>query len=495
MSSALVTPGPWWREMTRYHWWVLSVATLGWLFDGMDQRIFVLARTPALRDLLPSVSEGTLTQYAGYATMIFILGWATGGLFFGLLGDRLGRTKTMMITILVYALFTGLSAVARSWWDFAAYRFFCGVGIGGEYAAGIALVAEVVPDRARPYCLGLLQGLGAIGHLLASGISIYLGPESTVGGWAGWRLLFLLGVLPALLVILIRFRLKEPDRWVHAQRRSAESAEAGTGGDHELHRQLGDFTEMFRNATLRYHLIVGLLLALAGQTGLWGIGYWTPELVRGSLLEERRQEAKASPVGKEIAEPERLSRMNANELASLVAGDPAKAAALVSRWKTESDQLVGRGTLLQDIAGMFGIYAFTWFTARAGRRLAFAIAYLLALVATLITFGCLRTQAHVYWMLPLLGFCVSSIYGGYAIYFPELFPTRLRSTGVGMCYNVARYLTAFGSLTLGKLAVLYASLGHSMPLRPAAMTLSAIFLLGIVTVFFAPETKGKPLPE
>lgn len=495
MSSALANPGPWWREMNRYHWWVLSVATLGWLFDGMDQRIFVLARTPALRDLLPSLSEGALTQYAGYSTMIFILGWATGGLFFGLLGDRLGRTKTMMITILIYALFTGLSAVAHSWWDFATYRFFCGVGIGGEYAAGIALVAEVVPERARPYCLGLLQGLGAVGHLLASGISIYLGPESNVGGWAGWRLLFLLGVIPAFLVILIRFRLQEPDRWVDARRRSTESLKAGGKAGAELHRQLGDFTEMFRNATLRFHLIVGLLLALAGQTGLWGIGYWTPELVRSSLLEERRQELRASGGANGAADPERVTTMNVNELARFATGDPVKGAELVSRWKTESDRLVGRGTLLQDIAGMFGIYAFTWFTAHAGRRVAFAIAYLLALGATLITFGCLRTQADVYWMLPLLGFCVSSIYGGYAIYFPELFPTRLRSTGVGMCYNVARYLTAFGSLTLGKLAVLYAGLGHSMPLRPAAMTLSAIFLLGIVTVFFAPETKGKPLPE
>src|SRR5688572_3456222 len=106
-----ITPrvGPWWQEMNSYHWWVLTVATLGWLFDGMDQRLFVLARTPALRDLIPGVSDAVLTQYAGYATMIFIFGWATGGLIFGFLGDRWGRTRTMMITILIYAAFTGLS--------------------------------------------------------------------------------------------------------------------------------------------------------------------------------------------------------------------------------------------------------------------------------------------------------------------------------------------------------------------------------------------------
>ncbi|MBM3844654.1 MAG: MFS transporter [Verrucomicrobia bacterium] len=495
MSAASESAGPWWRELNRYHWWVLTVATLGWLFDGMDQRLFVLARTPALQDLMPHLSESAITQYAGYATMIFILGWATGGLFFGLLGDRLGRTKTMMITILIYAVFTGLSSFAQSWWDFAAYRFFCGLGIGGEYAAGIALVAEVVPERARPYCLGLLQGLGALGHLIASWISIYLGPESEVGGWAGWRVLFLLGVLPALLVIVIRFRLKEPDRWVQASRRADETRPADGAGPDELHRQLGDFREIFRNATLRYHLIIGLLLALAGQTGLWGIGYWTPELVRSSLVEERRQTILETVKFTTEAERDRVATLPVNELAALVAADPAATAGIVKAWKAESDQLVGRGTLLQDIAGMFGIYAFTWFTSRVGRRRAFAVAFLLALGATWITFGWLKSRSDVYWMLPLLGFCVASIYGGYAIYFPELFPTRLRSTGVGICYNVARYLTAFGSLTLGKLAVLYAGLGHGMPLRPAAMTLAVVFLVGVVAVRFAPETKGRPLPE
>src|SRR6266540_1381308 len=154
--------GGWWREMTRYHWWVFAVATLGWLFDSMDQRLFVLARTPALQELLPQASQAEISKHAGLATAIFIFGWATGGLVFGLFGDRWGRTRTMMITILLYSLFTGLSALSTTWWDFALYRFLCGAGIGGEYAAGVALVAEVMPERARPYCLGLLQGLAAL---------------------------------------------------------------------------------------------------------------------------------------------------------------------------------------------------------------------------------------------------------------------------------------------------------------------------------------------
>src|SRR5687768_14365406 len=131
--------------MTRYHWWVFTVATLGWLFDSMDQKLFVLARTPGLRVLLPGATHDQIASHAGAATAIFIFGWATGGLIFGLFGDRWGRTRTMMITILLYSLFTGLSALATGWWDFAFYRFLCGAGIGGEYAAGVALVAEVMP--------------------------------------------------------------------------------------------------------------------------------------------------------------------------------------------------------------------------------------------------------------------------------------------------------------------------------------------------------------
>ena len=493
MISITKPTGPWYHEMSRYHWWVVVVATLGWLFDGMDQRFFVLARTPALRELLPGIPDAQLISYAGYATMTFIFGWATGGLIFGLLGDRIGRTRTMMLTILIYAAFTGLSALARTWWDFSAYRFLCGIGIGGEYAAGVALVAEVVPSRARPYCLGLLQGLGALGHVGASFISFAIGPQGEIAGIAGWRLLFLIGILPALLLVVIRFRLREPDSWLQARERARQTAGRGEIAPDEIHQQLGDIGEIVRNRTLRFHLVIGMLLGVAGQTALWGIGYWTPELIRGSLLEQRRAQVAAEQSAG--ADASRFRQLDLDQLAAVETKDAVASQDLARKWKAENDAFVARGTILQDIFGMFGIYAFTWFTARSGRRPAFALAYLLAVGATLLTFGCLHTARDVYWMLPVLGFCVASIYGGYAIYFPELFPTRLRSTGVGFCYNVARYLTALGPLTLGKLSVLYAGLGYAMPLRPAAMTLSAVLLIGVVTVFFAPETKDQPLPQ
>jgi MFS family permease len=467
---------PWWREMTAYQWWVLGVATLGWLFDSMDQQLFVLARTPALRELLPGIDEAELASYAGYATSIFIMGWASGGLVFGLFGDRWGRARTMSLTILLYSLFTGLSALSQSWWDFAAYRFLCGTGIGGEYAAGVALVAETVSARARPYCLGLLQGLAALGQVSGALVSLAIGPQAHFGGIAGWRLLFLVGVLPSLLVVIIRLGLREPDSWLRAQEQARKA------GSDELHKQMGDLREMFGDRRWRRHLIVGMMLGMAGQVGIWGIGFWSPELIRGAQFEQRRSQSNSDA-------------SNLPGLAQAMTANDADAEALLREWRAQDDRYVGRASVLQNLCGMLGIYAFTWFTARAGRRAAFAVAYLLGLATTMLVFGCLRSGADSYWMMPLLGFGVACVFGGFAIYFPELFPTRLRSTGIGFCYNVARYVTALGPLALGKLTLVYAALGYAMPLRPAAMTVALIYLVGACVLPFAPETKGRPLPE
>ena len=208
---------------------MLIVAVLGWLFDAMDQRLFILTRTPALRELLPGVEPQQLPTYAGWATALFIAGWATGGLGFGWLGDRWGRVRTMSLTILVYSVFTGLSGLARSWPEFAAFRFLCGMGIGGEYAAGVALVAETMPARARPFALGLVQAFSSVGAIIGSGLSLLIGPQSMLGQTAGWRVLFGFGVIPSLLVVLIRMRVKEPDRWLQARElaRSGIASESG----------------------------------------------------------------------------------------------------------------------------------------------------------------------------------------------------------------------------------------------------------------------------
>src|SRR5262245_23602291 len=221
-EQSVTSSGPWYRQLTRYHWFVLVVAALGWLFDTMDQQLFNLARTPAVRELLgTSASDTEIARHGAYATAIFIIGWATGGLIFGIMGDRIGRAKTMLLTILIYSLCTGLSALSWDVWSFGLFRFLTGLGVGGEFAVGVALVAEVMPDAARPHALGWLQTLSAVGNITAALINIGLGVAEGGGAfadttWKPWRIMFVIGALPALLAIVIRSRLKEPDRWKHA---------------------------------------------------------------------------------------------------------------------------------------------------------------------------------------------------------------------------------------------------------------------------------------
>src|SRR5215510_6041022 len=229
---------PWYQLLNRYHWFVLIVAALGWLFDCLDQQLFILARPQAMTELLdpnafkdytlppallsirklqPDVSTEKKKQFwhgtfGDISTSVFIAGWATGGLIFGMLGDRIGRAKTMLITILLYSLCTGLSALSLTVYDFAFYRFLTGLGVGGEFAVGVALVAEVMPENARPHALGWLQACSAIGNVMAAFISMGLAPleaAGALGAWKPWRFMFIIGALPALLALLIRRRLKE----------------------------------------------------------------------------------------------------------------------------------------------------------------------------------------------------------------------------------------------------------------------------------------------
>jgi MFS family permease len=463
---------------------VLIVAVLGWLFDAMDQRLFILARTPALKDLLPGLPAERLPAYAGWATGLFIAGWATGGLLFGLMGDRWGRVRTMTLTILVYSIFTALSGLARSWPEFAVFRFLCGMGIGGEYAAGVALVAEAMPARARPFALGLVQAFSSVGAIMGSGLSLVVGPQTMVGQTAGWRVLFWFGAIPSLLVVLIRMRVQEPERWLRARDLARSGPREKPDAASEM--RLGDLRAIFGDRVLRRRTIVGMILGMVGQIGLWSIALFTPELVRGSLLAQRRSE---------IASVATATELDLDGLARASSGSEAEAATRAAAWRREADSFVGWGTLLQDVGSFFGAPLCTMVAVRWGRRKAFALAYAMALASVWFVFGSLSRGPDVYWMLPLLGFCTCGIFGVIIVYLPELYPTRLRTTGTGFCYNIARYITATGPLVQGSLTVLFGSLGYAMPIRPAAMSLALIYLLGLAVVPFAPETRGQPLPE
>ncbi len=442
----------WYRGLSGYQWFVLIVCWLGWLFDTMDQQFFVLARNPAMESLRGAA--GNVKTFSGIATTCLVLGWATGGIIFGILGDRWGRAKTLVTSVLCYSVFTGLSALSIGWLDFSLYRFLTGMGVGGAFAAAVSMVAETLPARSRPYALGFLQVLGAAGNMLAACISYVIKPSVLILGIPGWRLLFVVGIIPAIMVLLVMRRLKEPESWLKAK-------EAQARGDQSA-RKMGSVKELFGDPRWRRNVIVGILLSLTGVIGLWGIGFWQPELVR------------------EVTDKAGLTKQSA-------------------------DKYVSTAQLLFNGGAAVGTYLFAILMARVGRRPAFAIIFTMALLSVFGIFGFMSSPGQVWWMAPLLGLGTLTVFGGYSIYFPELFPTRLRATGVGFCYNTARYLAAAAPFTLGMLTdkvykgsglqMLSSMGGMDSPFRYAALTVSVIFIMGLVVLLFAPETRGKPLPE
>ena len=534
---------PWYKTLNGYHWFVLIVAALGWLFDCLDQQLFILARQPAMAELLPgSPTQATIDQFGGYATSIFLMGWGIGGLIFGVMGDRIGRAKTMMITILMYSAFTGLSSFSVSFLDFSIYRFLTGMGVGGEFAVGVALVAEVMPDRARPYCLSVLQALSAVGNISAALIGMSMGALVQRGIVDSvWRPMFIIGALPALLALVIRWRLKEPERWQQASHEG------------NVARKLGSYRELFRHPVWRKHALLGLGLAFSGIVGLWGVGFFTFDLV-GNVLKDRfvadaiskqtpeelatalaevysAEEAESlsqqpplevaralsekqrelsrqqnaqekeknggkegffSALVKGLSEPEGSPGANAQQQASVLQrvlseGELKAVAADTSFWK-------GIASMMMNIGAAMGMYGFAMLAQRVGRKPTFALCFIAALVTTASVFYFLSEFHQVFWMIPIMGFCILSLFAGYAIYFPELFPTHLRSTGTSFCYNVGRFVAAIGPALLGWLTgVVYAD--TASPLRFAGLTMCGIFLLGLLVLPFAPETKDRPLPE
>jgi MFS family permease len=424
--------------VTPYHWLVVIIASAGWLFDCMDQRLFILGRESALRELLQSDPSRLpfIKTHIGYATTSMILGWATGGIIFGMMSDKLGRVKTMVATLIVYSGFTGLSGMATSWVDFTVYRFLAGIGIGGMFGAATTLVAESVPAAFRAMALGSLQALSALGNIMGSLLSLQIPPGAPglVGDYAGWRVLFFVGIVPALLVVPIMFVLKEPQSWLKAK----ADAAAGKG-----HKNVGSPAELFRDPRWRRNTIVGLFLGVSGMIGLWGIGFFSPELI---------------------------------------------STALVGASQATVDRVRGLGTALQDVGSFLGMITFTMVAAFLSRRLAFLGALLLSMIVTMFVFHSLHSASDAYWMLPMMGFAQLAVFAGYSIYFPELFPTRLRGTGVGFCYNTVRYLAAPAPILFGYLATM-------MSFRTAAVMMSCIYLVGALALIWAPETKGKPLPE
>ena len=425
-------PDSWRHGVTPYQWLVLFVAWLGWVFDSMDSTIYALVLQPALHDLLRSPGGGPVTTdvigwYGGIIFSIFLIGWAIGGVVFGVLADHFGRTKALVFTILIYAVFTGMAALSQSWWQLALFRFITALGIGGEWAAGAALVAEVWPEDKRTKAAGLLQSAWAGGFFMAAILNLLMRDY-------GWRPMFVVGIAPAFVALFVFLWVKEPERWVKAR---AEELRAGGTRPPKL-------VELFAPGLAR-STMVGSGLAFVAVFGLWGATNWTPTLIR--------------------ALPD-LHGLGASELTGHVS----------------------YAIMLLNVGALAGYLSFGPLADRVGRRWVFALMCAGSLVMLPITFLTPRTYVHVLLLLPLLGFFNNGIFSGFPIYLPELYPTRIRATGAGFCFNIGRVLASAGPFVTGCLVTVLGSFGR------AASAVAAIYIVGLLILPFAPETKGKPLP-
>jgi MFS family permease len=416
-----VETGPWYRGLSRYQWLVLFVAWLGWVFDIADSAVFNLTKIPALTELAGAAAykdHGPAIE--GLIQLVFLGGWSIGGLFFGILADRWGRTKTLVITVLIYSALTALTALVHSVDALVAMRFFTALGIGGEWAAGAALVAEALPDRARAPAAGLLQTAAAIGPVLAALGNQVFAAES-------WRVMYVLGALPALITVFIRLYVPEPEKSKRAETRS----------------DAGSLKSIFGDPKLRRFAIIAMIIGVVGIAGSNNLSFWMPNLVK---------EASAG-----FADAAIRSRT------SII-------------------------TYCMHVGTLLGVFIFPYLCVKWGRKPSFALFFLLSPIAIAIaTYGGTGYE-RLMWAAPLMSFFVIGLTSGYALYLPELFPAHLRATGAGLAYNVGR----IGTIPVPWLTGLIIG-GSSVP--KGVFTAGLAYVIGLIAIPFAPETKGQGLPQ
>lgn len=417
-------------------WLILFVAWLGWVFDIMDTALFNFAKVPMLTDMLGEAGykeRGPAVE--GLIQTIFIVGWAIGGLVFGVLADRWGRSRTMVLTILLYCAFTGLTALCQTWEQVAIVRFLTALGIGGEWAAGAALVAESFPDTRRPLAAAFLQTAAAVGPVLAATASLVLAAYHV-----SWQGLFLVGLLPAVITVFIRAA-------VGSER--TERAESAKG----LRPAGNPLRELFIHPTWRRNAILAMIIGTVGIAGAGNAAYWMPNLV------------KAASVGfdKDIVQA-RTSYVT---------------------------YAMHAGTLA-------GVFLFPWLARVWGRRKALALGFVATPAVTWFALQGSPNYTALLWIAPTIAFFAIGLSAIFGLYFPELFPTAIRATGSGFAYNTARILQAplplmtgilIGAQSFALTMTAERSVAHGVTM--AAM----VYVIGLIALPFAPETKDKPLPE
>jgi len=430
------------RAVSRYQWLVFLVVWLGWTLDAADFGLYSLVLRPAMIELLggnPPLTD--IGKYGGLLAMAGLLGWAFGGFLFGIIADYIGRVRTLAFSIAIYAVFTALQGLSVGILDFAVYRFIAGLGTGAELMVGIPLLAETLGETHRAKIAGCMMTGGAVGTFV--GAWAY----GLVGGY-GWRYVFFIGIVPAILLAVIRRRMLEPDRFADVQeRRRAVAAGLRSGtGDREFMRFVP--VQLF-NKENRYNTMVGVLFGLGSLLAIWTTVIWLPTIL--SLMAQKSGAADAN-----AAAP-----------------------------------FVSRGMMLWSLGGFFGYIAFGFIADLIGRRLT-VMFYSAGTMAAGLTLY-LALPAYEPWypvVLPIFGFFVFGVFSGYAVYLPELFPTHIRSTAVGFCTGSARIITSFGPLVAG---LLVGAFGGSFNRVTAFMTCFA--LLSIVAMLLGRETKGSPLPR
>jgi MFS family permease len=431
--------------MNRYQWTVLFAAWLGWGFDVFDGLLFNYIAPNAVPSLLgltrgtPAASAATL-NWTGILTSVLLVGWAVGGIIFGHVADRIGRSKTLLLTMALYSLGTAACAFAPNIWVLLMFRIVAALGIGGEWAAGAAMVAEVVPENRRVEAGALLYTSAPIGLFLATFVTYQIqGVYFRDVPDLAWRYVFLFGLVPAFVAFMVRLFIKEPERWTRV---SQESAPPTIG---EL------FAPEYRHATL-----TGLGLASIALISWWTCNAFIPTIASGLAMRE-------------------------------AAGMSAAAAAdLVQEWRSLA-------TTAFNLGGLIGTLLTVPAAKHLGRRAMFAIYFLGSGIAVLATFGLpLDPHTRLYMYFPM-GLTVFGVFGSFTYYLPELFPTRLRGTGAGFCYNVGRIVAAVGPILVGSLAS-RGTAALETELR-VLFWVGAVPLAGLLLVPFVVETRGRPLVD
>ncbi|HEV3002961.1 MAG TPA: MFS transporter [Pirellulales bacterium] len=373
------------KDLSAQQWKSGVAAWLGWLFDGLDMHLYVLVAAPFVAELL-RISDQKHPDVGYYSSLIqaaFLVGWALGGGFFGRIADRVGRSRALMLTILTYALFTGLSYFAQTWWQLLIFRFVAALGVGGEWAVGASLLAETWPRRWRPWMAAVLQTGVNLGIMLAS-LSNFL-----LAGFPS-RTLFLVGVLPAFLVLWIRRAVPEPEEWHHARRIAGH--------------QQPSFIELFRGPVRRTTLLTLSVCAL-GLTAHWAFMFWFPQHLRN------------------------LPGLN--------------------DWTDEDKgKLVSRAYWLVISASIAGNFLAAWMARRLNYPRTIAILCLAYFVSLAATYAVPRDHHELWYGFFAAGF-FSGVFALFTMYMPPLFPTLLRTTGAGFCYNMGRIAAAAGTVVFG----------------------------------------------